>query len=428
MLSMTDYSGQGEALVGWLDSFWDSKGIITPEQFRCYSNDIVPLARFHKYTWQTDETFKAQIQVANYSDTTLITPTIWTLTDETGKLQQQGSREVPLSSGKVNQVDSLSIDLSEITSPGKYYLDVTISGTPYHNRWSIWVYPPYNMPQTNIIIHDKFDSTVISALEQGKKVLLVADQLGKKDNSTPLYFTPLFWSTSFFPGQSNTTLGAWIDKAHPAFSQFPTDNYTDWQWKEITQGRSFIINEHPQLHPIVQPVSDFHINDKLASIFECKVSKGKLLVCGYNLNLDSPVARQLKYSLLHYMTQSNFNPSYSIEIDTLKKMFAYTPKAMVSVPKGFENSILYISCGKQMKNSGSAPWTATLDHTEIQDERCKYKVTCDNIWKDEKGTAWTGKNMTIEIQTPEGIIGDLYVKFEDWNHQNRAGLLSLIHI
>ena len=25
MLSMTDYSGQGEALVGWLDSFWDSK-------------------------------------------------------------------------------------------------------------------------------------------------------------------------------------------------------------------------------------------------------------------------------------------------------------------------------------------------------------------------------------------------------------------
>ncbi len=161
----------------------------------------------------------------------------------------------------------------------------------------------------------------------------------------------MFWSTSFFPGQSNTTLGAWIDKAHPAFSQFPTDNYTDWQWKEITQGRSFIINEHPQLHPIVQPVSDFHINDKLASIFECKVSKGKLLVCGYNLNLDSPVARQLKYSLLHYMTQSNFNPSYSIEIDTLKKMFAYTPKAMVSVPKGFENSILYISCGKQMKNS-----------------------------------------------------------------------------
>lgn len=70
---------------------------------------------------------------------------------------------------------------------GKYYLDVTISGTPYHNRWSIWVYPPYNMPQTNIIIHDKFDSTVISALEQGKKVLLVADQLGKR--ITPPLFT-----------------------------------------------------------------------------------------------------------------------------------------------------------------------------------------------------------------------------------------------
>lgn len=37
MLSMTDYSGQGEALVGWLDSFWDSKGIITPN-----NSDVIP--------------------------------------------------------------------------------------------------------------------------------------------------------------------------------------------------------------------------------------------------------------------------------------------------------------------------------------------------------------------------------------------------
>lgn len=34
-----------------------------------------------------------------------------------------------------------------------------------------------------------------------------------------------------------------------------------------------------------------------------------------------------------------------------------------------------------------------------------------------KGQPGQAKNMTIEIQTPEGIIGDLYVKFEDWNHQ-----------
>lgn len=425
MLSMTDYSGQGEALVGWLDSFWDSKGVVTPEQFRSYSNDVTPLARFGKYAWQTDETFKAAIQVANYGDCNLTSPVVWTLTDETGKMYRQGSKEVTLPYGKLSEVDSLSVNLSGITAPGKYFLDVTIRETPYHNRWAIWVYPPTELPSTDILIKEQFDSAVIDALQQGRKVLLMAHQLGKKDNSTPLYFEPLFWSTSFFPGQSNTTLGAWIDKAHPALSLFPTDSHTDWQWKEITQGRSFIINGHPQLQPIVQAVSDFHISDKLGSIFECKVGKGKLLVCGYNLNLSSPVARQLKYSLLHYMEQSNFNPSYTMEADTLKKMFAYTPKAVVSVPKGFENSILYISCGKQKKDFGSAPWTESLDRIEIQDERCQYKVASNDVWKDEKGTAWTGRNITVEIQTPEGVIGDLYVKLEDWNAQNRAGMISI---
>lgn len=102
-----------------------------------------------------------------------------------------------------------------------------------------------------------------------------------------------------------------------------------------------------ELHPIVQPVSDFHINDKLASIFECKVSKGKLLVCGYNLNLDSPVARQLKYSLLHYMTQSNFNPSYSIEIDTLKKMFAYTLKQWFPFLKDLKTQFFIYHAGSK---------------------------------------------------------------------------------
>ena len=425
MLSMTDYSGQGEALVGWLDSFWDSKGIITPEQFRCYSNDVTPLARFSKYTWQTNEKFNATIQVANYGDNDLVSSVMWTLTDETGRMYRQGVKDAVLAHGKLSNADSLSVDLSGITTPGRYFLDVTISDTPYHNRWSIWVYPHTEMPSTDILIKEQFDSITINALQRGEKVLLIANQLGKKETSTPLYFPPLFWSTSFFPGQSNTTLGAWIDKAHPALSLFPTDNHTDWQWKEITQGRSFIINGHPQLQPIVQPVSDFHINDKLGSIFECKVGKGKLLVCGYNLNLNSPVAQQLKYSLLSYMEQPNFNPSYKIDTDTLRKMFAYTPKAEVSVPKGFENSILYVSCGKRKKEFGSAPWAVTLDQIEIQDERCKYKVICDNVWKDEKGTAWTGRNMTVEIQMPEGIIGDLYVKLEDWNTQHRAGVISI---
>ena len=38
-----------------------------------------------------------------------------------------------------------------------------------------------------------------------------------------------------------------------------------------------------------------------------------------------------------------------------------------------------------------------------------------------KGTAWTGQEITLTIQTPNGVIGDLYVRFTDPNKQIRRG-------
>ena len=34
LLDLHDFPGQGTALVGIIDAFWESKGLITPEEFR----------------------------------------------------------------------------------------------------------------------------------------------------------------------------------------------------------------------------------------------------------------------------------------------------------------------------------------------------------------------------------------------------------
>ncbi len=63
LLSMQDYQGQGEALIGWLDCFWESKEITTPEKFRQHFNTTVPLLLMEKYVWQNDEIFTAKIKI-----------------------------------------------------------------------------------------------------------------------------------------------------------------------------------------------------------------------------------------------------------------------------------------------------------------------------------------------------------------------------
>lgn len=425
MLSMADYQGQGEALVGWLDCFWDAKGNTTPESFRRYCNTVVPLARFEKYVWDTGETFGARLQIANYGAESIKPSVTWMLVSGEGKLVEMGSfLPSHVSNGGLSDVGEVRIPLSGIHQAGKYTFSITLEGTDFFNSWDLWIYPPVHPTIGDVLVATEFTDEVQQKLAEGGKVLLLANLLGSAETSRPIFFEPLFWSTVFFPGQANSTLGLYVNQAHPALARFPTESFSDYQWASISKGRSFVLNAHPGLIPVAQPISDFHINDKLASIFECCVGKGQLMVCGYDLsNQNNPVARQMKYNLLAYMNQSNFNPNYDMAADELKKLLYFVKPVVSQVPKGFEKAMLYVQCGAKMRSLGSDKWDASLDAVLVKADNCGYQVVCDDVWKDEKGTAWTGQEITLTIQTPNGVIGDLYVRFADTNKQKREGTL-----
>ena len=57
MLALNDYSGQGTALVGLLDVFFEEKGYINADEFRRFCSPTVPLARIPKFVYTNDETF-----------------------------------------------------------------------------------------------------------------------------------------------------------------------------------------------------------------------------------------------------------------------------------------------------------------------------------------------------------------------------------
>ncbi len=59
LLQLHDFPGQGTALVGILNPFFESKGYVTPEEFRMFCNETVPLARIKKLIWKGGETFEA---------------------------------------------------------------------------------------------------------------------------------------------------------------------------------------------------------------------------------------------------------------------------------------------------------------------------------------------------------------------------------
>lgn len=324
LLDLHDFPGQGTALVGIIDAFWESKGLITPEEFRQFCSPVVPLARFEKATYLNNETFEVRFEAANFSDKALknIQPE-WALTDSKGTTVAEGKLEKQeVAIGNALKLGSASIPLKPVTKADRLTLSIQFAGTGYRNSWSIWVYPQ-EMPEIgNEIVYTRSFADAEKALNQGKKVLLNPAQ--EDINGLEGKFVQVFWSPVHFPNQPGT-MGILCNPAHPALAAFPTETHSNWQWWDICKNATTMELDSLKnnMQPIIRMVDNFYKNRNLGLAFEARVGNGKLLMCSADLmkNLDSrPVSRQLRYSLLKYMESNAFQPEEELSFEQLKKI------------------------------------------------------------------------------------------------------------
>ncbi len=430
LLSMVDYPGQGEALVGWVDPFYENKNFLTPMAFKSYGNHTVPLLRFQKFVWEDGEKITGKVEVSNFGPETLKQKEVhYTIRKEGRILLDRKFPPADIVQGGVTEIGEFQQVLESGVNGRKLTLTLSIPGTSFSNSWDIWVFPVAESmaKPDNILITGNIDSALVR-LNAGGKVLLTADKLGPLKNRTYAAFSPVFWSATWFSGQPTQVSGAVVQNNHPAMKLFPTSEATDWQWKEVCQGaRGFILNDLPKSYlPIVQPVNDYHYGNKLGTIFEFRSSSGgKMLVCGYNISegLDKrPAARQLRISLLSYMASSDFKPGLAADQNWLRSAFAdlYVP---LKKEKGFESSCLYVSAGYNEPDPGSADWSPEMDES-IADPGFEYKVNCEGVWRDDKGSYWFGRKMKIEIGIKNPALMELKICFLDPNKLNRKGIIN----
>jgi hypothetical protein len=326
LLSLNDYPGQGTALVGVLDAFWDEKGYITAKEFKRFSNSTVPLLKVSKFVFTNAETLEASVEVAHFGKAPIENAKLsWTLKDENGVNVAKGNFS-PKTLAVTNciAIGEIKFPLNTITKATKLKLEVTIDGTEFANDWSFWVYPA-QLPaiKTNVYYCTSLDDKAQAVLADGGNVFLNASGKVVKGKEVVQTFLPVFWNTSWFKMRPPHTLGILCDPKHAAFTNFPTDFHSDMQWWEIVN-KSQVMNleDFPSgFKPIVQPIDTWFLNRRLALVFEAKVGKGKLIVSSANLSPDlkeAPAAQQLYFSLQHYMMSDQFNPKYEVAFNTVK--------------------------------------------------------------------------------------------------------------
>ena len=327
MLDLHDYLGQGTALIGLLDAFWEPKGYVTPVEFRRFSGATVPLARLARRTFTNAETLVAEVELYHFGATPLGSATpAWKIVNAAGKTVAAGqwpARDIPV--GKNIPLGRVSADLAALPAPGAYRLVVGLQDTPAENDWNFWLYPAQiasPIPDDVLVTRDWPEAA--ARLAGGGKVLFMPG-LGHLDPARcpPLKEVPVFWNIQMTvrPPRNpvprfDAMLGLLCDFRHPALAGFPTEANCDWQWTPLIDGvRSVNLTAAPrELKPIVAAIDDWNRNWRLGVIFECTVGPGRLMVSTIDLQSSGASAgvQQLRRSLLDYMATGGFAPAAAL--------------------------------------------------------------------------------------------------------------------
>jgi hypothetical protein len=327
LLQLHDFPGQGTALVGILNPFFENKGYVTENEFRMFCNTTVPLARIKKYVYTTAETFETQVEISHWGSAPLKSAKVlMVLKDTEGNTVSSdsiGVTEIPL--GNCNIAGKFSKSLSQLKAPAKYRFEVIIEGTEFHNSWDIWVYPERgNEEEKSVYITLNLDSRALQILKSGGSVLwLPYGKIAKgKGAEVAIGFSSVFWNTAWTNNQAPHTLGILCDPSHPVFSEFPTEYHSNWQWWDpITHSQAMILDNLPAgLVPLIQPIDTWFTNRRLALAFEAKCNNGKLMVCSIDLLNKEPdrlASKQLLSSVLSYMSSKSFEPVVEVDAQSL---------------------------------------------------------------------------------------------------------------
>lgn len=247
LLDLQDFTGQGTALVGVLNAFMESKGLITPEEWREFCASTVVLGEFERFVLAEDDEVRFAVQVSECDPRRVHTTVRCELLE--GDTVLAGTTIPVHNTGR-----RLSLPISvclgragEHCSPLRKVRKLTVrltleDGTV--NHYPLWVFPRYDIEITRegIILGDR-RVAFVKSIEEAKASAVPAIVIPSADNKLPATYASDFWCYPMFRSISESmgkplpigTLGLCIDAQHPWLHGFAQEDYTTPAWYRVIQ-------------------------------------------------------------------------------------------------------------------------------------------------------------------------------------------------
>lgn len=305
LLDIQDFSGQGTALVGVLNAFMESKGLITADHWRRFCANTVVLGEFDRFVLTDGDRMRFGVVISECDPRREHTRVECTLL-----LDGQALRQVSVLPGERcgRLTERVTVDMGPIhvTEMTQYTVRLMLEdGTV--NEYPVWAIPEYDVRITEDGIFS-MDGCVrfVESPEQAELVREPVLVVPSAEGKLPAEYCTDFWCYPMFRGISEWmkkplpvgTLGLCIDKQHRALSEFRTEEYTTPPWYRIlAHAHCEPLDGNAQ--PIVQMIDNVERCQRLGILYE-KEGYPHLTVRLWE-EADSPEVRAFARSLLKWL-------------------------------------------------------------------------------------------------------------------------------
>ena len=334
LLGLQDFPGQGTALVGVVDPFWDAKSYVTEDEYRRFCAPTVALARMKTRVVGSGRSFAFTVDVAHFGAAPIEDADItWHVSSAGGLELAKGSfprRSLAVGNAPLGLSAAPTLTAAEATAAR---LEVTIAKGGHviaQNDWDVWIYPAADARPSSarLLRADRIDSQVLDHLANGGDALIGlpgANVANFAEQPVKLGFSSIFWNTLWTERQAPTTLGIVCDPRHAALADFPTDSHSNWQWWYLLHRAGALRLDvlPPGVEPIVRVIDDWFTARPLGLVIEVALGKGRAIVCGFAVDgpeAEDPVSRQMLASLETYMLSNAFRPAITVSPDQLARL------------------------------------------------------------------------------------------------------------
>jgi len=277
-----------------LDIFHESKGIISPSEWREFCSEVVPLFEA-KRIFSNKETLEATVSIYDYGNDKILLPSY-----EVDFVVKGKSIYKTKVNGRGKQYIRFSLENIKEDSLVNVIVSVTGNEKIYKNTWRIFVFNEEEYYFNGVI--DSPDG-LNAALENGGTYIATPSAFPNA-HFAKNSFIPVFWSPVHFP--SEDPCGAIVDYKHPLLSYFPTEKYIDYQWKDLLEHSvSMAISDIPSddYQVVMEMVPNYVDNVAKSPLFVMKQENAKIIFCGFDLSQSDLPTRSLRKSIINYINR-----------------------------------------------------------------------------------------------------------------------------